>query len=282
VTTEDAAMDASSGDSPESDRAAARSGRGAKKAPHKHMPIWQESILLLVIALGLAIVIKAFFVQAFYIPSASMEPGLQGGPGIPVGDRILVEKPSYWFGGNPSRGDVIVFGDPGGWLSAEEDKAPTGVASVLAKIGLYPTGGHLVKRVIGVPGDTIHCCSDKGQLEINGHAIDEDGFLSDAAKKAQCDAMVEGITKRGTQLASACDWTVGPVPAGKLFVMGDNRTDSYDSRGHLCGPEEDPCTHSPWVPETMVVGKVFALVWPQSRWDWISRPDVFKDVPDPK
>ena len=89
----------------------------------KHLPLWQETILLLVVALGLAILIKAILVQAFYIPSESMEPGLVRN------DRILVEKVSYWFGGSPERGDVVVFKDPGGWLSGAESVGPPGTPS---------------------------------------------------------------------------------------------------------------------------------------------------------
>ena len=124
-------------------------GSKRQRKQRKHLPVWQETILLLGIALVLAVVIKALFVQAFYIPSESMEPGLV------KNDRILVEKPSYWFGG-PERGDVVVFKDPGGWLNGEETAGPSGpVATALSKVGLYPTGGHLVKRVIGVAGDVI-------------------------------------------------------------------------------------------------------------------------------
>ncbi len=133
----------------------------AERTPRKrrHLPIWQETILLVGTALVLAIVIKALFVQAFYIPSESMEPGLV------TNDRILVQKVSYWFGDSPDRGDVVVFKDPGGWLSPTEEVGPANpLTKVMAKIGLYPSGGHLVKRVIGVAGDTITCCDDQGRL----------------------------------------------------------------------------------------------------------------------
>ena len=117
----------------------------------------------------LAIVIKAFFVQAFYIPSESMEPGLV------KNDRILVEKSPTGSAARPQRGDVVVFKDPGGWLSADEDAGPPNpVAKLMAKIGLYPSGGHLVKRVIGVAGDTIKCCDNQGRIMVNGQPLDED------------------------------------------------------------------------------------------------------------
>src|SRR3954449_3584866 len=133
----------------------------------KHLPLWQETLLLLAIAVVLAVVIKAFFVQAFYIPSESMEPGLV------KNDRILVEKTSYWFGGTPQRGDVVVFKDPGGWLSESEDAGPSNpIGKAMVKIGLYPAGGHLVKRVIGVEGDVIHCCDQQGHLLVNGQPLD--------------------------------------------------------------------------------------------------------------
>lgn len=233
------------------------------KAERKHLPVWQESFLLLGIALVLAIVIKTFFVQAFYIPSESMQPGLI------QNDRILVQKVSYWFGGDPARGDVVVFEDPGGWLEGTEPK-PTGLANALSKIGLYPTGGHLVKRVIGTEGDVIQCCDEEGRLLVNGEPIDESSYI---AKRKNCagDSDYTGYS---------CDWVIGPVPEGKLFVMGDNRGASADSRAHACPPDAETCTESPWVDTDLVVGKVFSLVWPRDRWDWISNPGVFDDVPD--
>ncbi|WP_435771167.1 signal peptidase I [Nocardioides sp. SYSU DS0651] len=247
-------------------------GRGSDDGGRKHLPVWQETILLLAVALGLAVLIKAVFVQAFYIPSESMEPGLV------KNDRILVQKVSYWFGKQPQRGDVVVFEDPGQWLTPTDTAGPTGFANLLSKVGLYPTGGHLVKRVIGTEGDVVVCCDKEGRLEVNGEAVEEAGYLG--PDPGACNAPVDDwITERGTALARPCSWTVGPIPPGKLFVLGDNRGHSADSRAHLCGPEEDPCTESPWVATDLVVGKVFTLIWPRDRWRWISRPEAFADVP---
>ncbi len=227
-------------------------------------PLWLETIILLVIAVALALVIKTFFVQAFYIPSSSMRPGLV------VNDRILVQKPSYWFGGEPQRGDVVVFEDPGGWLPAPAAEATNWLTRGMAKIGLYPTGGHLVKRVIGVAGDTIVCCDDDGRLEINGYVIDEDDFL---APQRRCDGPMPSMCRE--------DWRVGPIPEGDLFVMGDNRGQSADSSAKICRDDAECDQDRPFVSTDLVVGKVFALVWPIKHFDWIGRPDAFDDVPDP-
>ena len=228
-------------------------------------PLWLETIILLVIAVALALVIKTFFVQAFYIPSSSMRPGLV------VNDRILVQKPSYWFGGEPQRGDVVVFEDPGGWLPPPAAGPTNWLTKGMAKIGLYPTGGHLVKRVIGVAGDTIVCCDDEGRLEINGYTIDEDDFL---APQRKCDGPMPFAVQR--------DWRVGPIPEGDIFVMGDNRAQSADSSAKLCNETRPNCDpDDAFVSADLVVGKVFALVWPIKHFDWIGRPDAFDDVPDP-
>jgi signal peptidase I len=230
--------------------------------PKKQLPLWQETILLLAVALGLAILIKALLVQAFYIPSESMEPGLVRN------DRILVQKVSYWFGGTPQRGDVVVFKDPGGWLSgAESVGPPNAVTKLMAKIGLYPSGGHLVKRVIGVAGDTIHCCDDKGRIEVNGVALDE----KDYARKGGADCYGPMI---------GCNWTAGPVPDGTVFVMGDNRSHSADSTVHMCRGSSDCVQGDEFVPVDLVVGKVFVLLWPRQHFTWLHRPDSFSDVRD--
>ena len=242
-------------------------GAAAPAAParRRRIPVWQESLLLLGLAIVLALVVKTFLVQAFYIPSGSMEPGLE------INDRILVQKVSYWGGGGPERGDVVVFEDPGSWLGAGDAAGSTGLLTdVMSRIGLYPTGGHLVKRVIGVEGDTIECCDEQGRLLVNGVPLDSSGFtLNDG----RCDG----------PMVSTCDWSAGPIPEGEVFVMGDHRDDSADSSFHLrCGGRKgEPCDDSEaYVPVELVVGKVFARVWPASRFDLLNRPDAFSALED--
>ena len=175
--------------------------RSPATPPRKHLPVWQESILLLAVALGLAVLIKALFVQAFYIPSESMEPGLV------KNDRILVQKVSYWFGGSPQRGDVIVFEDPGEWLGPADAQGPTGFASVLSKVGLYPTGGHLVKRVIGVAGDIVTCCDEQGRISVNGEPIDESAYLGPDPGSCNAELLDDWYVEKGTAFSGRCEIT---------------------------------------------------------------------------
>lgn len=225
-----------------------------RESSRKSMPVWLETIVLLAIALALAVGIKTFFIQPFYIPSASMEPQFIRN------DRILVEKVSYWGSGTPQRGDIVVFKDPGGWLPASEDGSPTNpVTKLLSYVGLYPTGGHLVKRVIGVGGDRVDCDSLKGPLKVNGHALVEQSYLP-----------------AGTTPCANYGAFHVRVPTGYLWVMGDNRGDSYDSRGHMGDPGGG------FVSVRLVVGKVFALVWPLDRFEIIHRPATFASIPNPK
>ncbi len=230
----------------------------------RKLPLWLETVVLLALAIVLAVVVKTFFVQAFYIPSGSMKPGLV------INDRIMVQKVSYWGDDGPDRGEIVVFEDPGGWLDDAQAGPTNNLTKLLAKIGLFPTGGHLVKRVIGVGGDTIQCCDDDGHLEINGVAIDEDDFI---APQNECDG----------PMPSGCrnDW-VAEVPEGELFVMGDNRAASADSSARLCEETQRRCDpEAAFVPVDLVVGKVFALVWPLGHFRFIGTPDAFEDVPDP-
>lgn len=213
----------------------------------RQMPVWQESLLLVVTALVMAVVVKAFFVQAFYIPSESMEPGLL------VNDKVLVQKVSYWVGG-PQRGDVVVFDDPGGWLDESSSVTATNpLQKALELVGLFPTGGHLIKRVIGVGGDRVVCCDQQGRLTINGTAIDEPYTLAtpDATTEQEFDVK---------------------VPEGHLWVMGDNRGNSADSRVHLGDPGGG------FVDVDQVVGKAWLRVWPLNRIGFSHDPDAFDTV----
>jgi signal peptidase I len=239
---------------------------GSRPSSSRRLSAWQETGILVAIALLMAIVIKALLVQAFYIPSQSMEPGLE------VNDRILVEKPSYWFGGSPARGDVVVFKDPGGWLGPEEMAQPGNpITQLLTKVGLYPSGGHLVKRVIGVPGDVIECCDAEGRIIVNGVALEESEYAR--PNPHGCAEGAEGVCYG--PMPGIAHWKAGPVPPGMLFVMGDNRAHSADSSYHLCTEAETECSDSPWVPEEMVDGKVMAVVWPLSRAKIEHRPAAF-------
>lgn len=225
--------------------AAGGGGRRRKDVDRHPLPGWAETALLVATALVAALLVKTLFLQAFYIPSGSMRETLQ------KNDRILVEKVSYWFD-DVERGDVVVFDDPAEWLSQEAGQTPDGtITKTLAAIGLYPTGGHLVKRVIGVGGDSVACTD--GRVEVNGAALKEDAYV--------------------TLSEQACtgDWTV-EVPADHLWVMGDNREHSADSRVHIGDPGGG------YIPVDDVVGKVFVVVWPWSRWQTVDRPETFNDV----
>ena len=224
-----------------------RSEAGSRAA-RAALPLWQEALLLLALAMVLAVVIKALFLQAFYIPSGSMNDTLV------LDDRILVQKVSYWGAGEPERGDVVVFADPGGWLSGPQQQPATGVlAGTMELFGLYPTGGHLVKRVIGVGGDRVACCDDLGRVTVNGTPLDERGYLAEGERPSLIDFDVE-------------------VQPGYVWVQGDNRSNSADSRVHLGDPGGGQ------VPVEDVVGKVFAVVWPFSHVTVLERPVTFESV----
>jgi signal peptidase I len=128
-----------------------------------------------------------------------------------------------------------------------------------------------VKRVIGVAGDTIVCCDDLGRLSVNGVSVDEKGYtLPGDIDQHDCFGPMTGN----------CSWTVGPVPKGTVFVMGDNRAHSADSTVHMCVEGETDCTKNPYVDTDLIVGKMFALVWPLSRFGGGDGTDAFDKVPD--
>jgi signal peptidase I len=186
----------------------------------------RELPILLIVALAVAIVLKTFVVQAFFIPSGSMEPTLE------PGDRVLVQKVVY----GPDRGDVVVFSDPLGRPAPDRGIVGGFVHWLSSTLGIErPEHEDFIKRVIGLPGETVEL---------------RDGRL-----------FVEGVRIPQPYLKGAVDMReYGPVrvPEGALFVLGDNRLNSNDSRFGLG-----------FVPVDKVVGRAFAIVWPPSRVGWI-------------
>ncbi len=234
-------------------------------ATRRGRPLLRDGAVMLGLVLVLGIIVKTFFLQAFYIPSQSMEPGLV------QSDRIVVQKVSYWLGGSPQRGDVVVFEDPGAWLGPDEQPGPQNpITKTLGALGLYPTTGHLVKRVVGAPGDIVECCNADGQILVNGEPLDESSYVE--TDGAPCNGPMTGN----------CDWRAGPVPAGTVFVLGDNRSASADSSVHLCTRMETDCTDVPYVDDSLIVGKVWGVVWPFSRFGVVDNgPSSFDVVPAP-
>lgn len=221
-----------------------RSGDAGRSRRGRALPVWAETIILLVLALVVSAVVKTFLVQMFFVPSGSMRPLFV------ENDRILVQKISYETG-SVHRGDVVVFDDPGGrWLGAEGAPRLTPFQKLLSEIGLYPTGGHLVKRVIGIGGDRVACCDAKGRVTVNGVPLKERGFIMKGALPSERHFDVK-------------------VPKGRLWVMGDNRGNSEDSRFHQELPGHGT------VPEKDVVGKVWAIVWPFDRVHRVGEPATF-------
>lgn len=216
----------------------------------------KEVPLLITVALVIALVLKTFLVQAFVIPSGSMEQTIR------IDDRVLVDKLTPWFGSKPQRGDVVVFKDPGGWL--QEENAPKKDDPVVVKqvkqaltfIGLLPSDDEqdLIKRVVAVGGDTVKCCDADGRVTVNGVPLSEP-YLHPG------------------NVPSTITFDV-KVPEGRLFVMGDHRANSADSRFHLDEAFQGT------VSEEEVVGTAFVIAWPFDHWRRLEEPDAFASVPD--
>jgi signal peptidase I len=206
-----------------------------------------ETALLIVVAVTVAALLRMFVVQAFVVPSGSMLPTIE------QTDRIIVSKLS-----EPDRGDVVVFEDPGGWLPPGE--GATDRSGLLARglefVGVLPASdkGFLVKRLIGMPGDRVACCDGQGRVTVNGEPLNEP------------------YLPRGT--APSIQRFDVEVPRGRIWVMGDNRSNSGDSRPHLADG-------TAFVPMENVVGGAFAIIWPLPDITGLDTPATFADVPPP-
>ncbi|MFL6116876.1 MAG: signal peptidase I [Catenulispora sp.] len=214
--------------------------------PKKPRPFIVELPFLLAIALVLAFVIKTFLVQAFVIPSGSMQQTLE------INDRVLVNRFANWLGHEPNRGDIVVFQDPGGWLDSEPTKPKNLFSKTLTAVGLLPEdNGDLIKRVIGVGGDHIECKGNGAPVTVNGAPLKEDGYLYPS------------------NLPSMEPFSVD-VPSGDLWVMGDHREVSVDSRAHIKGQTGG------FVPVGNVVGIAVLKVWPPDHFGTLPVPATFK------
>ena len=217
----------------------------------------RDVLVIFLVALLVSFLIKTFLVRSFFIPSSSMEQTLQ------IDDRILVNElvPDLV---DIERGDVVVFRDPGGWLPpTAKVKQPPLIAAVdfvLSAVGLSASDSddHLIKRVIGLPGDHVVCCNALGQMTVNGVPLNEPYVTIPAG--------VTNVSK------DAFDVT---VPANSLWVMGDNRYNSKDSRYNREQPGNG------FVPVDNVVGRAFVISWPSAHWDWLDNyPSVFAGIRD--
>ncbi|WP_399189473.1 signal peptidase I [Streptomyces sp. WAC 04229] len=226
---------------------------GTPPTPHretkKPRSFWKELPILIGIALVLALLIKTFLVQAFSIPSSSMENTLK------INDRVLVDKLTPWFGSEPERGEVVVFHDPDNWLAGEPTPDPNALQTVLSWIGLMPSAEEkdLIKRVIGVGGDTVEC-NKTGPLKVNGMALNEPYVYPG---NTPCTDDDQGGRFKVT------------VPEGYIWVMGDHRQNSKDSR------YQQADKHGGMVPVKEVVGRAVVVAWPMNRWDNLPVPETF-------
>jgi signal peptidase I len=194
----------------------------------KQRSFWVELPILLIVAILVAVLVRTFLVQTFYIPSGSMETTLL------VNDRVLVNKMVYRFR-DPHRGEVIVFVPPKQWDEG-------------------PDEDDLIKRVVAVGGDQVICCNSSGRITINGHVLNEDYLYAGNAPSA-----------------GPFDVT---VPAGRLFVLGDHRDNSADSRSH-------PSYQQGTIPVSAVVGRAFVIFWPFNHATSLSVPKGYSAIPAP-
>ncbi|MEV6790480.1 signal peptidase I [Streptomyces sp. NPDC051320] len=211
---------------------------------------WRRAGLLAMVCAVFLLLLSHFVMQPFLIPSGSMEPTLQ------VGDRVLVNKLAYRFGSVPHRGDVVVFDGTGSFVREAPSQNPVTRAlhGAAAALGLAePADTDYIKRVVGVGGDHVVCCDKRGRLEVNGRPVDETYlYPGNPPSKVPFDIV---------------------VPEGRLWVMGDHRSRSGDSREHLGEPGGGT------VPVDKVIGRAGWIGWPFGRWSSLTRTGAFAHVP---
>ena len=228
--------------------AGGKPGRPATRRGRRKRSFWREFPVLVVIALLLAVVIKTYAIQAFFIPSGSMENTLE------INDRVLVNKLVYDVR-SIHRGDIVVFNGDGSW---DPGTAPRNTNFVVkfgqgfaSMFGFGHPGDILIKRVIGLPGDKVACCDARGRVTVNGVPLAERSYLypGDSPSEVRFNIV---------------------VPPGRLWVMGDHRLISDDSRDHLGDPGGGT------IPENAVIGRAFVIIWPISRWRILPIPATFQ------
>jgi signal peptidase I len=221
--------------------------RTARRRKRSWRSLLVELVILVVVALLLGAVIKTWAVQPFFIPSSSMEKTLD------INDRVLVNKIVYDFR-DIRRGDIVVFNGQGSWDPGtpppSAESFPAFLDNLAGMFGLGSPGDVYVKRVIGLPGDRVTCCDAQRRVTVNGVPLSDSSYVYPGDVPSMIRFRIV-------------------VPAGHLWVMGDHRDVSDDSRGHLGDPGGGT------VPSSAVIGRAFIIIWPPSRWRILPIPGTF-------